>query len=305
MAYFLGIDGGGTRTTAVLGDEHSVLAEAAAGGSNITRVGEERAREAIGQTILEVCARTGIQPSQLQRVVAGVAGASREQVSERLRAIIAEITPAEAEIAGDMVIAHHAALGGDPGVIVLSGTGSIAYGRNEHDETARAGGWGFAVSDEGSGHWIGRAAVKSALRAYDAGEDARLLRAIFQRWRVNSVDELVRAANGLPPYDFSLVFPDVLELANAGDKHSRSLLINAGEELAKLALVVLRRLFPAKRAVRIAVAGGVFRNSQLVCDVVASEVIADWPGATVEQTTASPAIGALSLARRAHNPQEK
>lgn len=297
MAYFLGIDGGGTRTTAVLGDEHSVLAEATAGGSSITRLGEERTREALHKAVLDVCSMAGLQPSQLDRVVAGVAGASREQVSTALKRILSDVTPAEIRIVGDMVIAHHAALGGDPGVIVLSGTGSIAYGRNERDETARAGGWGFAISDEGSGHWIGRAALKAGLRSYDAGENSTLFRAILRHWQLSSVDDLVRLANSTPSPDFSLLFPHVLELANAGDKHARALLIQAGEELAKLAVIVLRRLFSEKSPVRVATAGGVFRSAQIVHDVVSSEIHADWPSARVEQSPAVPAMGALILAR--------
>ena len=86
----------------------------------------------------------------------------------------------EIEVVGDMVIALEAAFGGDPGVIVIAGTGSIAYGRNSKGQTARAGGWGFAISDEGSGQWIGRAAVAATVRALDLGRRRGIKRIFTQ-----------------------------------------------------------------------------------------------------------------------------
>ena len=105
---------------------------------------------------------------EISRVCVGLAGAARPEISELVRGMVSEtlsgeIKPAEIKIVGDMVIALEAAFGSGPGVIVIAGTGSIAYGRNSKGQTARAGGWGFAISDEGSGHWIGRTAVAAAL----------------------------------------------------------------------------------------------------------------------------------------------
>ena len=167
MAIFLGIDGGGSKTSCLIGDETSILGSGSAAGSNVVRVGETQAREALSTAIRQACAVAQVTPSQIQRVCVGLAGAARPEVRDRVFAIISELIPGEVEVVGDIVITLQAAFGTGPGVIVIAGTGSIAYGRNTEGQTARAGGWGFAISDEGSGHWIGRTLVAAAIRASD------------------------------------------------------------------------------------------------------------------------------------------
>ena len=140
MTYYLGIDGGGTKTTCAVGDETSLLATVVSGPSNITRVGERGARESLQQAIREACAAAGIEVRQIQRACIGAAGAGRAEVASAIRKIVEEIVPGEIEVVGDMPIALEAALGTGPGVIVVAGTGSFAYGRNRNGLTARAGG---------------------------------------------------------------------------------------------------------------------------------------------------------------------
>ncbi len=100
-----------------------------------------------------------------------MAGASLAEAVHWAQQTIRELIPdSTIYVAGDHVIAHRAAFGTSPGVLVISGTGSIAFGRNQNGETARAGGWGPNVSDEGSAFWVGREAVAAALRAFDFGK---------------------------------------------------------------------------------------------------------------------------------------
>src|ERR1019366_6521277 len=220
---------------------------------NITRVGEARARESLHQAIREACAAAKVDPQQVQRACIGAAGAGREEIASMVRKIVAEIIPGEIDVAGDMQIALAAAFGEGPGVVVIAGTGSIAYGRDAQGRTARAGGWGFAISDEGSAHWIGRAAVSSLLRGIDqsvyqgtdhqaAAEALPLFRALKAAWNLHSLDEFVRAANSNP--DFAALFPAILATADGGDALAQRVLAQAGGELAQLAEIVVRRLFP-------------------------------------------------------------
>ena len=135
------------------------------------RVGEARARESLAAAIAQACTVANLSPSQIGSVCVGLAGAARPEISEVVRGTISELLPGKStgrsESVGDTVIALEAAFGNGPGVIVIAGTGSIAYGRNREGQTARAGGWGFAISDEGSGHWIGRTAAAAAIGAWD------------------------------------------------------------------------------------------------------------------------------------------
>src|SRR5512138_830632 len=148
MAYFLGIDGGGTKTTCLAGDESRVLGSATAGGCSIVRLGEEAARRNLQAAIQQAGEQARISPLQITSVCLGAAGVSATGAREKLAAIIRELVPGRVAVVGDMDIALQAAFSDGPGVIVIAGTGSIACGRNQDGKTARVGGWGYAISDE-------------------------------------------------------------------------------------------------------------------------------------------------------------
>ena len=298
MALFLGIDGGGSKTCCAVGDETSVLGTGAAAGCNLVRVGEQSAQEALRQCIDQACAAANISPRHITRTCAGVAGGGRHEIAVRVHALLAELVSGEIDVVGDMAIALEAAFRGGPGVVVIAGTGSIACGRNQEGETARAGGWGFAVSDEGSGHWIGRSAVSAALRRFDeTGRPGELLGRLMKGWDVTSLDLLVLAANGSPAPDFAALLPAVLSAADGDDATARSVLSQAGEELAKLGAIVATRLFP-NAAAPVAAAGGVFVNSALVRQIFYERLRARCPQILTVATEESPVDGALALARK-------
>jgi len=308
MPYYLGIDGGGTKTRCLLADETTVLAKSMSGGSNIVRVGEARAREAIHTAISQVCAGAKIVPTQIQAVCIGAAGAARPEIEAKIRSILAElapgIAPARIEVVGDAVIALEAAFGAGPGVIAIAGTGSIVYGRDADGRIARAGGWGFAISDEGSGHWIGRRAVSAILSARDQGVETAFTATILREWKLTTIDELVQHANSTPPPDFPRLFPIVLRAADQDDSIARELLADAGTKLAALATVVIRRLaLPASAEIfpvatlPIAMTGSVFRQSSVVRQIFYNTMQKSFPGIDVRQDLADPVEGALARAR--------
>jgi N-acetylglucosamine kinase-like BadF-type ATPase len=295
---FLGIDGGGTKTSCVIGDETSLLGAGTSGGSNVVRVGERQARESLGAAIRQACAAANVNPTQIQRTCAGIAGGARPEIDGVVRRMLSEFVSGQIEVVGDMVIAMEAAFGGGPGVIVIAGTGSIAYGRNSKGETARAGGWGFAISDEGSGHWIGRSAVAVCMRDHDEGRAASsaLLENIMKAWSVDSREQLVLTAN--KSADFAALAPAVMFAADAGDATARNVLTQAGAELAILAGIVIRRLFGDAVAVPVALSGGVFRNSALVRQVFDTSLRIAYPQASLNTGVIDPVSGALTLARK-------
>jgi len=232
------------------------------------------------------------------RTCIGVAGAGRSQISDIVRGILGEIVSGEVVVAGDSVTALYAAFADGVGTVVIAGTGSIAYGRSVSGQNARAGGWGFSISDEGSGHWIGRAAVAAMMRAQDEQEDTRLLRDILSAWKTSSIEELVRTANATPPPDFSALVPTILGAADAGDGIARSVLAQAGAELANIAKIVIRRLFENAQIIPLAMSGGVFRHSALVRQVFYNSVRSEYPGTRLLSTVIEPVKGALELARK-------
>jgi N-acetylglucosamine kinase-like BadF-type ATPase len=308
MTYYLGIDGGGTKTRCLLAGEATVLAQSMTGGCNIVRLGEQQAREALRTAIRQVCATAKVSPDQIRAICIGAAGAARPEIEAKIRGILGEIisetasgnAPPKIEVIGDSVIALEAAFGPGPGVIAIAGTGSIVYGRDAAGHTARAGGWGFAISDEGSGHWIGRRAISDILSAHDQGRETKLTAMVLQFWKLTTIDQLVEQANSTPPPNFPRLFPIVLRAADEGDSIARELLAEAGTKLAALAAIVIRRLAPDAPEVLLPVAmtGSVFRQSPDVRQVFYNTLQASFPGIEVHQNLADPVEGALARARR-------
>jgi len=299
VAIYLGIDGGCTKTTCVVADETSTLGSATTGGSNITRHGEARVREALHAAVKAACAAARVEPSQIESACVGLSGAGRVEVRDVVAGIMRELLGGRMTVISDLETTLQAAFHDGPGVITIAGTGSIAYGRDARGQTARAGGWGLAISDEGSAQWIGRRAVSAALGAKDAGLEPPLLATILKLWQLSSLDELVRRANASPPPDFSSLFRPVVSAADAGDPLARQLLDNAGSELATLASNVVCRLFAAEDSVPVAMSGGVFRQSERVRQVFYNKLTAECPPARVDANLAEPVKGALELARKA------
>lgn len=308
MPYYLGIDGGGTKTTCVVGDDSQLLATVIAGPSNIVRVGERQARESLEQVVRQACAATGITPAEVTRTCIGGAGTAHPELAAKVRDILSAILPMHVDVVGDMQIALEAAFDTGLGIIVNGGTGSFAYGRDRQGNTARAGGWGFAIGDEGSAHWIGRAAISSVLRAADRSvgaahssvpfHDSSLAAALLKAWEVTSLADLARVGNAVPPPNFAALFPAV---ATSQDNLATQVLTHAGRELAELAAVVLRRLFGEAHtaSVPVAMTGGVFRHASLVREVFYNELRTLDARAKVNPEVVEPVEGALRLARRA------
>jgi glucosamine kinase len=298
VAFFLGIDGGGSKTACAVGDETSLLGTGTSAGSNVIRVGEVQARESLQASIRQACQSARLTPSEIKSACVGVAGAARHEIRDVVSRLVREIISGKIEVVGDMEIALEAAFANGPGVIVIAGTGSIAYGRDAAGQTARAGGWGFAISDEGSGHWIGRTAVASAVREGDQSQDTCLLKAIAKSWGVTTHEEVVLKANGTPAPDFAALLPGVLRAAEKKNQQARAVLTQAGEELAALANRVIRHLFADASTVPVAMSGGVFANSSLVREVFYNCLSAACSNIQLNPLVIEPVHGALQRARK-------
>lgn len=300
MAFYLGIDGGGTKTRCVLANETTVLATTVSGGSNIVRLGEGPARESLHTAIRQACDIAKIAADQIRSVCIGAAGAGRPEIAAKLRSMLVELNPKlHIKVVGDAEIALTAAFGDGPGVIVIAGTGSIVFGRDPAGRTARVGGWGFAISDEGSGHWIGRNAISALMRARDQRKDTALTPLILETWKLANIDDLIRYANATPPPEFPRLFPLVVRAAEQGDSVARDLLDRAASELAMLTAMSLRLVAPVPPYVPVAVTGSVFRQSENVRAVFYNRLEACCPGIKVMDAAVEPVLGALALARAA------
>lgn len=295
MALYLGIDAGGTKTDCAVSNGAELLGQATAGSCKLARVGPEKARENLQTAIQRGCNAAGVDPSRIQTVCIGMAGASLPEAVRWAQATIREVVPrAEIYVTGDQIIAHRAAFGTSPGVLVISGTGSIAFGRNQAGETARAGGWGPNVSDEGSAFWVGREAVTAALHAYDSESTNGLLPLIAQAWKV-APEEVIRGANAAEPR-FADLATAVADAAEEGDPTARDITDRAGQALALLGATVIHRLWPNGGTVPVALAGGVLQNSARIRQSFKEAMRSRVPEAAVSFARVRPVLGALEIA---------
>ena len=295
MPLYLGIDAGGTKTDCAVSNGAELLGQATGASCKLARVGKERGRENLQSVIRQATQAAGIEASTIQHVCIGMSGASLAEAVQWAQQTIRELIPdSTIYVAGDHVIAHRAAFGTSPGVLVISGTGSIAFGRNQNGETARAGGWGPNVSDEGSAFWVGREAVTAALHAFDFGNTNGLLATIAECWKV-APEEVIRMANASEPRFPELAGP-VVNAAEQGDAVARGIMERAGKALADLASAVIKRLWPSGGVVPVALAGGVLQGSPLVRQAFKDAMKAQQPQAAISFAFVRPVLGALEIA---------
>jgi N-acetylglucosamine kinase-like BadF-type ATPase len=298
MPFFLGIDGGGSKSTAALSDGATVLATHTAGGCNLNTVSRDAAHHALAEAVDGALRAAGVSANSVAGVCAGVAGATSPEVAATISEILSAILPlAMIHVVPDTIIALEADFAGGPGIVCISGTGSIAYGRTERGEIARAGGWGRPVSDEGSGNWIGQCAVSHCLRALDMGRSSSLITGIMHYWKIATREQLVQRCRD-QGFNFAELFPVVLAAAEASDPLACELLTSAGIELARIAQVVLRRLWVGRTSLEIVMTGGVFSNSAHIRRVFSNLIRADRPEVRVRLSKRQPFDGALYLAQR-------
>ena len=197
--YVVGVDGGGTKTHAILvGLDGTVLAESFGGPSNLQKVGLEKAADALFSAILECCKNVKCAPEDVQSIVLGVSGAGRPAdkavLVEKLHALgVRRKFPVNnIVVETDARIALEAAFAGGPGIVLIGGTGSIALYRTEDGKLLRAGGWGNIIGDEGSGYAIARDALNAVMRQHDGRSEKTLLtKKALQHFSVEQVDHLI------------------------------------------------------------------------------------------------------------------
>ncbi|MGH9377184.1 MAG: N-acetylglucosamine kinase [Terriglobia bacterium] len=305
-AYFLGIDGGGSQTTAWLADNHHhVLARITVGPSNPLKAGLQLARRNLLAASRQARREAGLSSRQkLEAVCAGVAGVGRPSIYRQMLRSLERGVPARRHLlTHDAAIALECALGASPGVIVISGTGSIACGRDENYRIVRCGGWGSVFGDSGSGYDIGRKAVSAALGAFDGRwPETRLGKDICRALKIREITEAV--ALNLTPDQVAALFPLVSRAARLGDRVAQRLCREAGRELAEMASFLSSRIRGAPARRRVICTGGVFRASPEVRRSFANCLRVASPGARVTLLECQPAEGALALAMAsAGNPK--
>jgi len=301
MGYSLGFDGGGTKTDCILlGATGAVIGEGRGGPANPLRSGYDGAFSSLREAAAEAITAAKIRPADITRVCAGLAGAGRRSVVRRMMTFLSQEFPAAlAQVATDYEVALEAAAGSGPGVVLIAGTGSVAYGRNAAGETARAGGYGPWLGDEGSAFEIGRRAISAVARTRDLdGPVTVLAEMISAALYCTDWDDLMLRIMKNPDDVFPKLFPVVAEAANSEDSAAKEIMFASAIGLGNLAMIVTRRLGMKDQEFPLVKCGGVFGHCLMLDSLLDSVLVSGALRAKISRLEISPAIGAARMAAR-------
>lgn len=286
----LGIDIGGTKTHGVLTEAGAVIAEAKVGSANLDTVGPATARRELAALLTRLGGCDGVTA-----VGVGSGGIDTPGEVAALRALLAEFLPqVPIRVVHDTEIVL-AAGGLDDGIALIAGTGSSAWGRLGA-ATARAGGWGHLVADEGSGYWFGREAVRRVLRENDAGRsDSPLAVALLSACGLTAPADLIGHFHREPERRYWAARAHlVFEAAAAGDRTADAIIDDGAAELADLVRRVITRL---GAPVPVVMSGGLATHFPTLSDRVRTLLKSD--GVTeLRVLEQDPVFGAVALAEQ-------
>ncbi|MDY7076203.1 MAG: BadF/BadG/BcrA/BcrD ATPase family protein, partial [Chloroflexota bacterium] len=299
--YVLGIDGGGTKTQAViLNDEGEICGAGTGGISNYDDVGVVTARMHIGQTVDIARDAAGLPAAPFDAAFLGLAGVASATDRGIVRGIAQDLQLAPDALVGvdhDIRIALAGGLSGRPGIVQIAGTGSSCYGRNEAGDHWRSGGWGPLISDEGSGYWLGVEAMRAATRASDGrSQPTTLLEAVLARLELPHIDDIMRHIymEGISRAETAALGSLVIEAARAGDEVALEIIGRGSQAMADCILAVARHLDFGE--CELALTGGVFQAGDVVVQPLREAVLERLPRCRITLAELPSAVGACLLA---------
>jgi len=306
--FVLGIDGGGTKTLGLIADlSGRILGRAVGGISNPQVIGFKQAAEVVLKVVRDCCRRVGCHPKHLKAVVVGLAGAGREPDRRRAETEIrklgrkSNVPLRNLRVESDARIALEGALGGESGIVLISGTGSIGFAKGSDGSVHRVGGWGRTIGDEGSGFAVGRAALVAIARAFDGrGQPTMLTNLASKSFGLSNPQSIISKIYQ-NHFDVSRIAPLVLKAASKGDNVSRGILDDAARELADHVRVLAAKLSQSDkplggRKTNLVLLGGMLESSNYLSRTLRKKIKSLVPTVRIRPAKKSPAHGAVLLA---------
>jgi N-acetylglucosamine kinase-like BadF-type ATPase len=292
----IGIDAGGSKTDAVLVDANCVeLARATAGGANLRSIDRHIVESNLASVISPLLAG-----QRVRAICVGAAGAGREADRDALREVLKWAAPPRMMIIvmHDGEIALRAATSARPAMVVIAGTGSLAYGERADGTSARAGGYGSVIGDPGSGYAIGMAAIQCAARAFDGIEPIGMLaKAVANTLNAKSASDLTEAVDHPPPdvAEVASLAGLVAEASRSGDAAAQEIIAGHARLLGSLAAQVARAIRDGRAALPVALSGGAFEAIPTLAETV-SQAVAASGECEIIRPQKTPAAGAAAIA---------
>ncbi|QKY71683.1 N-acetylglucosamine kinase [Lentibacillus sp. CBA3610] len=278
MGYVMGIDGGGTKTKAVIADMNGkVVVAHTTNSTNPNITSKHKLKNTLETLFISIEKSSGIAMKNIKSVCAGVSGAGNEANKTILSDLIESCLPdgIPVRIEADTVNALYSGTYGAPGIVQISGTGSITYGINRQLKHERAGGWGYLFGDEGSGYDIGRQGIISALKSADGrGPETVMLSMIYSHFDVNDAQSLIQNvySSTTPKNKISPIAEIVFEAYKQHDPSAQAILHQAAKEMAISIETVYEKLFQSGEETEVVLCGGVFSEKDILPELIKREL---------------------------------
>lgn len=278
MGYVVGIDGGGTKTIAAIASEDGkILAKAAAGPVNPNVVQKQELFQTLSWLMQDLAKQSGIGLEQITSLFAGISGAGNDRAVRMLTKLLHQLVhrDSKVKVEPDTVNALYSGTYGGPGIVQISGTGSITFGINDEGKRDRTGGWGYLFGDEGSGYDIGREGMITALKAFDGrGRDTMLLDMVRDHFQIKSPYDLIQHiyASRSPKGEISPVTRLVFSAYKHGDQAATDILTKAVQEMSCSIRTLKFKLFSPEQSVSTILCGGVFTDKEILPALLQAEL---------------------------------
>ncbi len=292
--WILGIDIGGSKIEVVLSQNERVVSTFRTNGINRQIAGEEMLAARLSEVVEHVLHNHGLVRADV--LVAGGAGLGRAREQRSLEHILKSHGLADLIIVrSDAEIALWGALSGLPGVVVIAGTGSIVYGKNEKGKVYRAGGYGYVIGDDGSGFWIGRAGLRAAIAAAEGwGEPTVLKELVLKRFNARQMEDIIpKIYEGSPQKNVAEFALTVIQTAENGDEVARNIVLEAARRLAVVSVSLLKRL-RIKGQKRLRLSGSIFKD-RTYREHFESIIRKECPDIDIGMAEHTPSYGAILL----------
>ena len=303
--YVIGVDGGGSKTHAVLvALDGTMVAESFGGPANLQITGIPTSAIVYFDLVLDCCKKADIPPESIQSVVIGAAGAGRPSsgtllvdnilsICVRKKTVLKHI-----HVETDVRIAIEAAFAGGPGIVLIGGTGSIALYRTEDEKFIRAGGWGYRIGDEGSGYAIGKDGLNVVLRQHDGRSEKTILtKKALAHYGETHIDGLIQKVYA-DEADLASFTPLVFEAAVERDRVANGILVKNATELLDLVRVLIMQVRPKKK-LPVALMGGMLESENVYSKMVRDKIIHALPHVVVQKPKFPAAFGAAIIGLKA------
>lgn len=301
MSYVIGIDGGGTKTALKLADEKgNIILTLEGGPCNINSMEKKSVEKMMKELINNSLEKAQLSMEDIKTLCIGTAGVDRPSDKAIMEEIIRGTGfDGKAIITNDAVTALYGGVGGDEGVILISGTGSICYGRNSEGETKRAGGWGHLIGDEGSGYYIGISAINRIAKGHDGIEERTVMTdLILEHLKLENASGLIEYVyrSGAGKSEIASLARLVDEAYKQGDSIAEEILLKAAFELFLISKAVIDNLKLDNKKATLAINGSVIEKNECVSSEFKRLMKRNYPFVEVVNMKNDAAYGAVLMA---------